>query len=130
VEARLDARPVAGFNLVAVLDGAALALTWDGRLRAAELGPGAHVVSSDRDVDDPRLDERSEFERFLASGEAEPERLPAFLASHAGARPVCKHGERFGTVSSTIYEEAGGRRRMWHAQGPPCGTPFALLEKL
>lgn len=119
---------MAGFNLVAALDGQGLALMWDGRLRAVELGLGAHVVSSDRDVDDPALDERLDFEHFLSSGPAEAERLPEFLASHEGARPVCKHGERFGTVSSTVYEDWGGRRRMWHAQGPPCRTPFELLD--
>jgi hypothetical protein len=118
---------VAGFNLIAALDGAALALMWDGRLRAAELGPGAHVVSSDRDVDDPSLDERVAFERFLSGTPADPERLPEFLRSHDGPRPVCKHGERFGTVSSTVYEDANGRRRLWHAQGPPCRAPFEAL---
>jgi len=121
---------VAGFNLVAVLDGEAHALMWDGTLRAVELGHGAHVVSSDRDVDDPALDERAEFEHFLAAGSADPERLPEFLSSHEGARPVCKHGERFGTVSSTIYEDWSGKRRLWHAQGPPCRTAFELFEEL
>jgi hypothetical protein len=119
---------VAGFNLVAAIDGEALALMWDGRLRAVPLGPGAHVVSSDRDVDAPALDERREFETFLSTGPADPDRLPEFLASHEGGRPVCKHGERFGTVSSTIFEEWMGERRLWHAQGPPCRTPFELLD--
>jgi hypothetical protein len=115
---------------VAALDGQGIGLMWDGALRVVELGSGAHVVSSDRDVDDPSLDERIEFEHFLRTGTADPERLPEFLSSHEGARPVCKHGERFGTVSSTIYEEWSGQRRIWHAQGPPCRTPFELLQDL
>ena len=119
---------MAGFNLVAALEGEGLALMWNGALRAVDLAPGTHVVSSDRDVDDPALDERVEFEEFLKSGPADPERLPEFLSSHEGARPVCKHGERFGTVSSTIFEDWSGDRRLWHAQGPPCRTPFELLE--
>jgi hypothetical protein len=128
VERRLDEHPIAGFNLVAVLDGRAICLMWDGALRVVELGPGAHVVSSDRDVDAPGLDERRVFDAFLAAGPATPERLREFLASHEGERPVCKHGERFGTVSSTIVEEVEGRRRLWHAQGPPCRTPHVLIK--
>ncbi len=119
---------MAGFNLVAVVDGEATCFMWDGRLRAVPLGLGHHVVSSDRDVDDPALDERREFESFLGTGPADPERLPEFLASHEGDHPVCKHGERFGTVSSTIFEDWSGQRRLWHAQGPPCRTAFELLE--
>ena len=121
---------MAGFNLVAAIEGEALAFMWDGTLRIQELRPGAHVVSSDRDVDAPGLDERAEFEHFLASGPADPERLPEFLSSHEGTRPVCKHGEGFGTVSSTVYEDWSGKRKLWHAQGPPCRTPFELLEEL
>ena len=45
VERRVGESPVAGFNLLAVVDGRALALLWDGRLRTVELGLGAHVVS-------------------------------------------------------------------------------------
>ncbi len=128
VARRVSERPVAGFNLVAVTEGEGLCLHWDGRLRPARFGPGAHVVSTDRDLDDPAMPEKRLFDRLLSDQPGPPgeEALRAFLASHEGERPVCKHGERFGTVSSTIY--AGGR--LLHADGPPCRAPFADLSRL
>lgn len=126
VRRRIDGRPVAGFNLVAVVDGEGLCLHYDGELRAARFGAGAHVVSSDRDLDDPSMPELRRWREFESawSGEASPGPLTPFLASHDGDRPVCKHGERFGTVSSTILRLSESGRRLWHAEGPPCRTPF------
>lgn len=113
---------MAGFNLVAVIDGEGLCLHWDGTLRPARFGPGPHVVSTDRDLDDPAMPEKKIFDGIAADENA----LRTFLASHEGDRPVCKHGERFGTVSSTIYTE----RRLLYADGPPCRTPYADLSGL
>jgi hypothetical protein len=128
VARRVSERPVAGFNLVAVAEGEGICLHWDGTLRPVRFGPGAHVVSTDRDLDDPAMPEKHLFDRVV-SGLREPpgeDALRAFLASHEGERPVCKHGDRFGTVSSTIY--AAGR--LLHAGGPPCRAPFADLSAL
>lgn len=128
MEKRVSERPVAGFNLVGVLEKEAVCLHWDGALRPAQIGPGAHVVSTDRDFDDPSMPEKHVFDRFVdsLSGPPDDRALAGFLSSHEGDRPVCKHGEKFGTVSSTIYRGA----RLLHADGPPCRTPFADLSRL
>jgi hypothetical protein len=105
-----------------------LCVHYDGALRPVRFGPGAHVVSSDRDLDDPALPEKRRFDALLAStsGAPDDEALRSFLSSHEGDRPVCKHNERFGTVSSTIYRPG----RLLHAEGPPCRTPYADLSGL
>ena len=121
-EKRVDGRPVAGFNLVAVADGEGVALHWDGTLRAARFGAGAHVISSDRDLDDPSMPEKQLFDRM--GPHPDEGAIRAYLASHEGDRPVCKHGDRFGTVSSAIY--VAGRKLLF-APGPPCRTPFMEL---
>ncbi len=125
VRARTSERPVGGMNLVAVAGGQGVCLHWDGTLRTARLGKGPHVVSSDWDADDARLPEREPFSRRFegASGPPDVPSLVAFLSSHDGQRPVCKHGPVFGTVSSTIYL-SGRAPSLLHAEGPPCSTRF------
>lgn len=130
VRKRVDERPVAGFNLVAVVDGEGLCLHFEGGLRPAPIRPGLHVVSTDRDLDDPEMPERRTVEAWAAAA-ADAGRPPSeadlklLLATHDGDRPICKHGERFGTVSSTIYiERVGSSPRLLHAEGPPCRTRF------
>jgi len=120
--------PVAGFNLVAVAEGEGLCLHWDGSLRATSFGAGAHVISSNYDLDDAEMPEKAVFDAWLARGEATEPRLVEFLSSHDGTRPVCKHGTEFGTVSSTLYVESTGR--LLHADGPPCRTAFAECASL
>jgi hypothetical protein len=129
VERRVRDHPVAGFNLVAVVDGQGLCLHYDGTLRRAPFGAGVHVISSDRDLDDPSMPERRVLDQFIAAhpglpGEAA---LQTFLASHDGERPVCKHGDGYGTVSSTILIDRGDRPRLLHAGGPPCTTRFVEI---
>jgi hypothetical protein len=119
--------PIAGFNLVAVAGSAGLCVHWDGALRPARFGPGRHIVTTDRDLDDPHMDERRPFDRV---GDRLPsvEGLMELLRSHEGERPVCKHGERFGTVSSAIYVPRPKEKRLLYAAGPPCRTPFTDLS--
>ncbi|HEY3225607.1 MAG TPA: NRDE family protein [Planctomycetota bacterium] len=119
--------PIAGFNLVAVAGSAGLCVHWDGALRPARFGPGRHIVTTDRDLDDPHMDERRPFDRM---GDRLPsvEGLMELLRSHEGERPVCKHGERFGTVSSAIYVRGPKEKRLLYAAGPPCRTPFTDLS--
>ena len=126
VERRVRDHAIAGFNLVAVVDGQGLCLHYDGALRRAPFGAGVHVVSSDRDLDDPTMAEKQIVDRL--SGIPDEEALKKFLASHEGDRPVCKHGAAFGTVSSTILIDRGDDFRMLHADGPPCRTPFAVIR--
>jgi hypothetical protein len=130
VERRVRDHPIAGFNLVAVVDGEGLCLHYDGTLRRAPFGAGVHVISSDRDLDDPSMPERRVLDQFVAANPGLPGEaaLQAFLASHEGERPVCKHGDGYGTVSSTILIDRGDRPRLLHADGPPCTTKFSELR--
>ena len=107
-------------------DGATgVCLQWDGTLRAVPFGPGAHIISTDRDLDDPSMPEVDAFREVKAGGD-----LPAFVRNHGGSRPVCKHGDSFGTVSSTLYLQEAGGPKLLYAAGPPCRTPFDDFSKL
>lgn len=130
VERRVRDHPMAGFNLVAVVQGQGLCLHFDGALRRHPFGAGLHVVSSDRDFDDPALPEKRQVDRMAAGidGPPQDEALQALLSSHEGDRPVCKHGDGFGTVSSTILVDRGDGFRLLYADGPPCRTPFVPLR--
>lgn len=123
VEKRTRDHPVAGFNWIGVQDGEGLAMHFDGTLRRTPFGPGRHVVSSDRDLDDPAMPEKILADRLFGPGIPDLDAVVKFLGSHEGDRPVCKHRDRFGTVSSTIYL-AGAAPRLLFAPGPPCRTPF------
>ncbi|HSE93672.1 MAG TPA: hypothetical protein VLF19_10225, partial [Methylomirabilota bacterium] len=94
-------------------------------LRPVRFGPGLHVVSSNRDLDDDTMPEKKAVDAFAAAlgglpGEAA---LADLLRTHDGERPICKHEERYGTVSSSIYI---GRRvpRLLYADGAPCLNAF------
>jgi uncharacterized protein with NRDE domain len=66
---------------------------------------------------------------FMGEGEARRvELFEELLSDHGGPDPLCRHGERFGTVCSTVLQlEAAGLRRYLFAPGPPCRTPFVPL---
>jgi hypothetical protein len=132
VEKRTGERPVAGFNLLAVTGGRGICMHWDGRLRATEFGGGAHVISSNYDLDDPAMPELGVFDAWRRQGPVTEARLGEFLASHDGPRPVCKHPEAnggdYGTVSSSLYVESA--RRLLHADGPPCRSPWVDHSRL
>ena len=129
VERRVADHPVAGFNLVAIVEGQGLCLHYDGTLRRAPFGTGVHVVSSDRDLDDPEMPEKRVLDAFVARHPGLPPEaaLQAFLASHEGDRPICKHGDGYGTVSSTMLIDRGDGFRLLHADGAPCRTAFATI---
>jgi hypothetical protein len=131
VERRVRDHSFAGFNLVAVVDGQGLCLHYDGTLRRAAFGAGVHVISSDRDLDDPEMPEKRTVDRFVASHPGLPDEasLRTLLGSHEGERAVCKHGDGFGTVSSTILLDRGEGFRLLHADGPPCRTDFVELQR-
>jgi len=132
VERRVQDHPVAGFNLVAVVEGHGLCLQHDGSVRRAPFSAGLHVVSSDRDLDDPGMPEKQVLDRFAAEhpGVPDVDALKGFLSSHEGERPICKHGDGYGTVSSTILVDDGQKGRMLYAAGPPCRTPFIEVTGL
>lgn len=125
VSKRAAERPLAGFNLVAVLGGEGVCVHWDGELRPVRFGPGLHVVSSNRDLDDDTMPEKKAVDAFAAAlgGLPDEAALADLLRTHDGERPICKHEERYGTVSSSIYI---GRRvpRLLYADGAPCLNAF------
>jgi hypothetical protein len=130
VSKRTDDRPLAGFNLVAAIGGEGLGLHWDGALRTTRFGGGAHVISSNYDLDDPAMPEKAVFDAWAGSGTG-VDALQAFLTSHEGRRPVCKHSEGdFGTVSSSIYIAGRAGRRYLHADGAPCRVGFSDYSAL
>ncbi len=130
VSKRTDDRPLAGFNLVAVIGGEGLSLHWDGALRMTRFGAGVHVISSNYDLDDPAMPEKAVLDAWEGSGTG-VDALRAFLSSHEGSRPVCKHSDGdFGTVSSSIYIADRAGRRYLHADGPPCRTGFVDCSAL
>lgn len=123
---RTREQPVAGFNLIAVLGTEGICCHWNGAFSALRFGPGRHVLSNDRDLDDPAMPEKNTLDAFQASLSGLPDEaaLAGFLRSHTGDRPICKHGDKYGTVSSTIYMVTGGSPRLLYADGPPCRTDF------
>jgi uncharacterized protein with NRDE domain len=54
--------------------------------------------------------------------------LSILLADHEGADPLCRHGEGYGTVCSTILVVRGATLKGYlFAPGPPCTTAFSEL---
>jgi uncharacterized protein with NRDE domain len=132
VARRTRAQPVAGFNLIAVLGREGICCHWNGAFSAARFGPGVHVLSNDRDLDDPAMPEKTTLEAFLAAQPGIPDEgaLAGLLRSHEGERPICKHGDTYGTVSSTLYVAGPAVRRLTYADGPPCRTEFRDYSSL
>ena len=126
VARRTSERPLAGFNLVVVREGEGICFHWDGTLRPARFGPGLHVVSSNRDLDDDTMPEKKTVDVFDAALAALPDEaaLAGLLRSHDGERPICKHEERYGTVSSTIYIGRRQAPRLLYADGASCVNAF------
>ena len=56
--------------------------------------------------------------------------LQELLADHEGADPLCRHGDGYGTVCSTILTlRAGTVGRYLFAPGAPCTTPFSPVQR-
>ena len=117
------------FNLlVADRDEVAL-LAWNGEARTTRLGPGMYVLSNEHtlgELEVPELDRSSGLH-----GAELRELLIEVLGSHVrrderGFR-LCKHGDVYGTVSSSLlHRRRDGSMLFEHAPGPPCTTPFQL----
>jgi uncharacterized protein with NRDE domain len=81
--------------------------------------PGERVVAAAR---------QAQFLASLPDGEL-TRSLQELLAEHEGTDPLCRHGEGYGTVCSTILLLRGGAvSRYLFAPGPPCTTPFAHVR--
>ena len=106
-----------------------------------DVEPGVHILTNHHDLDalpaDALLDRigrdrvwrREERDELVAT-------LREALAHHDGVGPddyrICKHGEEYGTVSSTILAvgpEWPGDALFLHADGKPCETRFTSLSE-
>jgi len=77
-----------------------------------------------------RVEAATERARSLAGlGDAAlPETLRVLLADHGGTDPLCRHGERYGTVCSTVLALRGREVATYlFAPGRPCETAFEDL---
>ena len=64
-----------------------------------------------------------------AEGAALATSLQRLLADHDGEDPLCRHGERYGTVCSSVILLARGTvARYFFAPGPPCTTAFEPID--
>jgi hypothetical protein len=104
-------------------------------LRARPLPPGLHLLTSN-DVNDNH-DKRAAHalawlsQRTYSTGQQCIVALKELCASTDNP-PICLHGERSGTVSSTIVALRSplARSSYLHSQGPPDRTPYADLSHL
>ena len=115
------------FNLLVADPGEVALLSWNGESRTTRLGPGMHVLSNEHilgELEVPELDRSSGLH-----GAKLRELLVEVLGSHIrrderGFR-LCKHGDVYGTVSSSLLHRGrDGSLLFEHAPGPPCTTPF------
>lgn len=127
--AELDLAAYGAFNvLLADANGAWLASNEPVSVRAVR----SPVVAIGNDP----LDHPTDRVRFAAAtagtllgADGDPvDGLRTMLADHEGRDPLCRHGDRYGTVSSTIVELSPSSRRYLFATGQPCTTPFETLE--
>lgn len=123
------------FHLV-MADAAGAHLVWnDGTRHHHEpLAPGFHVVT-ERSLNAAPSERVARLRRELPAlyGSVRPsaEQWMEVLRTHAdpGMEGTCVHvpEHAYGTRSSTILE-LGAAPRWWHADGPPCTTPYRELE--
>ena len=144
------AEPGARYNPFNLLIASPRAACFVGNISGAmvptHLQPGLHLLTNLdlNDMECPRI--AKSYGMFDAASEhlqrgAIDRLVPALrdiLSEHstpldprAGTLPnnLCVHTERFGTRSSSVLVYAARTRqfRMWHADGPPCRTPYAEI---
>jgi uncharacterized protein with NRDE domain len=127
----------AGCNLLCVDQNKAVVLHAGDWLRVRPLPAGVHVLTSHdvNDASDPRL---SHALNWLAGRHySRAEECVAALQelcgqSGNGGPPICLHGEKSGTVSSSIValRSPTARSLYFHAQGPPDRTPYTDVSPL
>ncbi len=132
------------FNLlIASPTTATVVANASGAMACTPLTPGLHLLTN-LELDDPECPRIAKsYSLFAAAGQhidaadssALLHRLREILSDHSTPldprsqwppNNLCVHTERFGTRSSTVLLYVAGeqRFRMWHANGPPCVTPF------
>lgn len=134
--------PFNGFNLFCADPDEGFIAHYDGELDITPLESGVYVIGN-RDLNDMTCWKVARTRALLAKMDVTgPEALIAglktILADHASAapdddwagnddEPICVHGEKSGTLSSTIMLVGrGGESPIYlHAQGTPCATEYA-----
>jgi uncharacterized protein with NRDE domain len=132
VEKLLNDHPYAGFNLVVLKEGTGFCFQNGEEQSILPITPGIHVVSSNRDMDDPRMQEKKVATKLLKGLEGEDAietGLLSVLKDHEDkdGYPVCKHGNQYGTVSSTLLRlpvKGLQKARYLYTSGQPCTSPF------
>jgi hypothetical protein len=106
-----------------------LAHARDGGVELRPVAPGISVITNDRADEHPFA--RAERVRALieplqaGSWPALRAQLVATLSDHAGERPICLHGDLYGTRSASLVALGPDGVSVYeHAEGPPCSTPF------
>jgi uncharacterized protein with NRDE domain len=135
----LSTNRYAGCNILCVDAERAVVFLAGDWLRMRHLPPGIHVLTASdvNDVNDCRIAHARRWlhrQRYGASGEC----LEALrqLCGQTGEPPMCLHGERGGTVSSSLIalQPRLSESVYLHAHGPPDRTPYAdyspLLKQL
>ncbi|UCE03376.1 MAG: NRDE family protein [Candidatus Latescibacterota bacterium] len=125
LEVELSKQRYNSFNLFYADEKSAYVSSWNGDLRTQRLEPGTYVLSNEHGIGELVVSELAALPRA-----APPFRraLVEILASHRprdtdGFR-ICKHGERYGTVSASLIYRDGHDFVLEHAPGPPCVTRF------
>jgi uncharacterized protein with NRDE domain len=131
-EDELARRRYNAFNLLCVNSGEGWVASGPNYIRA--LTPGVLVLSNFGDLDDDRLpvvrEVRDRVDALpLDSPDIETlfDGLGRVCAATDGAVPLCRAGEDYGTVSSSMIavDRDGSPAAYWHAPGPPCERAFA-----
>jgi len=133
----LDRRPYAGCNIVCADKDSAIVVHGGDWLRIRPLPPGLHILTAHdvNDASDRRLGHALWWlsQRSYACA-AECLRALQALCAQSGndGPPICLHGERSGTVSSSIValRSPEADSSYLHAQGPPDRTPYTDYSHL
>jgi hypothetical protein len=137
----LDRGRYAGCNIVCADQESATVVHGGDWLRLRPLPPGLHVVTSHdaNDTSDGRLGHALQWlsQRSYDRPEEAMLALQELCGQNGNGGPaICLHGERGGTISSSIVALRSplAASSYLHAQGPPDGTPYTdysgLLRQL
>ena len=130
IEDEVRSRRYNSFNLFYADARATYVASWNGTLNNQSLGAGVHVLSNLHPLGELDIPEVRELPDDAAAVRV---RFVEVLASHRArdARNfrICKHGTRYGTVSSSLlYSTVGGGAVLEHAAGAPCRTAFETFQ--
>jgi len=117
------------FNLFCADREHAWVARWDGSLQVTKLSPGAFVLTNSHNLDELQVPEFHALPWRAADAPKLRDAMQALLGDHAGrdatGYPLCKHGARYGTVSSSVFFPTGKSTwEMAFSSGNPCTTPF------